>query len=149
MWLVAKAQQWGGLCAKQQAVSETEYWERGMNFVDAVKSAFARFADFATRSSRSEYWWFMLFYFLVGLVVTIIQFTMEMTRGIIDLLVFLVFIVPTISVTARRLHDIGRSGWWLLIGLIPLIGGLILLYWAVKPGDDGDNRFGANPLGAA
>lgn len=120
-----------------------------MNFVDAVKSAFACFADFATRSSRSEYWWFMLFYFLVGLAVTIIQFTMEMTRGIIDLLVFLVFIVPTISVTARRLHDIGRSGLWLLIGLIPLIGGLILLYWAVKPGEDGDNRFGANPLGAA
>ena len=120
-----------------------------MNFVDAVKSAFARFADFATRSSRSEYWWFMLFYFLVGLVVTIIQFTMEMTRGIIDLLVFLVFIVPTISVTARRLHDIGRSGWWQLIVLIPLLGALILIFWAVKPGEDGDNRFGANPLGAA
>ncbi|MCZ6482632.1 MAG: DUF805 domain-containing protein [Alphaproteobacteria bacterium] len=146
---MAKAQQWGGLSAKHQAVSETEYWERGMNFVDAVKSAFARFADFATRSSRSEYWWFMLFYFLVGLVVTIIQFTMEMTSGIIDLLVFLVCIVPTISVSARRLHDIGRSGWWLLIGLIPLIGALILIFWAVKPGEDGDNRFGANPLGAA
>ena len=129
-----------------------------MNFVDAVKSAFARFADFATRSSRSEYWWFMLFYFLVGLVVSPIEFTiefsvfgqgMEMTSGIIDLLVFLVFIVPTISVTGRRLHDIGRSGWWLLIVLIPLIGALILLYWAVKPGEDGDNRFGANPLSAA
>ncbi len=120
-----------------------------MNFFDAVKSAFARFADFKTRSSRSEYWWFMLFYFLVGLVATIIQVTMEMTGGIIDLLVFLVFIVPTISVTGRRLHDIGRSGWWLLIGLIPLIGTLILLYWVVKRGEDGDNRFGANPLGAA
>ncbi len=100
----------------------------------------------------------MLFYFLVGLVVSPIEFTiefsvfgqgMEMTSGIIDLLVFLVFIVPTISVTGRRLHDIGRSGWWLLIVLIPLIGALILLYWAVKRGEDGDNRFGANPLGAA
>ncbi len=125
-----------------------------MNFVDSVKSAFARFADFATRSSRSEFWWFMLFYFLVGLVVSIIEFTlfgqgMEMASGIINLLVFLVFIVPTISVTARRLHDIGRSGWWQLIGLIPLIGALVLLYWAVKTGEDGDNRFGANPLGAA
>ncbi len=129
-----------------------------MNFVDAVKSAFARFADFATRSSRSEYWWFMLFYFLVGLVVSIIGFTiessvfgqgMEMTSGIIDLLVFLVFIVPTISVTARRLHDIGRSGWWQLMALIPLLGALILLFWVVKRGEDGDNRFGANPLGAA
>ncbi len=125
-----------------------------MNFVDAVKSAFARFNDFETRSSRSEFWWFMLLYFLVGLVVGIIEFTlfgqgMGMTRGIIDLLVFLVFFVPTISVTARRLHDIGRSGWWQLIGLIPLIGALVLLYWAVKTGEDGDNRFGANPLGAA
>ncbi len=129
-----------------------------MNFVDAVKSAFVCSDDFATRSSRSEYWWFMLFYFLVGLVVSPIEFTiefsvfgqgMEMTSGIIDLLVFLVFIVPTISVTGRRLHDIGRSGWWLLIVLIPLIGALILLYWAVKRGEDGDNRFGANPLGAA
>ncbi len=129
-----------------------------MNFVDAVKSAFARFADFATRSSRSEFWWFMLFYFLVGLVVSIIGFTiessvfgqgMEMTSGIIDLLVFLVFIVPTISVTARRLHDIGRSGWWQLMALIPLLGALILLFWVVKRGEDGDNRFGANPLGAA
>ena len=125
-----------------------------MNFVDAVKSAFARFNDFETRSSLSEFWWFMLFYFLVGLVVSIIEFTvfgqgMEMTRGIIDLLVFLVLLVPTISVTARRLHDIGRSGWWQLIGLIPLIGAVILLYWAVKTGEDGDNRFGINPLGAA
>ncbi len=120
-----------------------------MNFVDAVKSAFVCSDDFATRSSRSEYWWFMLFYFLVSLVVTIIQFKMEMTRGTIYLLVFLVFIMPTISVTGRRLHDIGRSGCWLLIVLIPLIGALILLYWAVKRGEDGDNRFGANPLGAA
>ncbi len=125
-----------------------------MNFVDAVKSAFARFNDFETRSSLSEFWWFMLFYFLVGLVVSIIEFTvfgqgMEMTRGIIDLLVFLVLLVPTISVTARRRHDIGRSGWWQLIGLIPLLGVLILLYWVVKPGEDGDNHFGANPLGAA
>jgi len=120
-----------------------------MNFVDAVKSAFVCSDDFATRSSRSEYWWFMLFYFLVSLVVTIIQFKMEMTRGTIYLLVFLVFIMPTISVTGRRLHDIGRSGWWLLIVLIPLIGALILLYWAVKRGEYGDNRFGANPLGAA
>ncbi len=51
--------------------------------------------------------------------------------------------------TARRLHDIGRSGWWQFIGLIPLIGALILLYWAVQTGEDGDNRFGANSLGAA
>ncbi len=143
---------------KAKANSETEYWESGMNFVDAVKSAFARFADFATRSSRSEFWWFMLFYFLVVLVVSIIGFTiessvfgqgMEMTSGIIDLLIFLVFIVPTISVTARRLHDTGRSGWWQLMALIPLLGALILLFWVVKRGEDGDNRFGANPLGAA
>ncbi len=125
-----------------------------MNFVDAVKSAFARFADFATRSSRSEYWWFTLFYLLVILVVNITESSvfgqgMEMTSGIINLLVLLVIIVPTISVTARRLHDIGRSGWWQLIALIPLLGVLILLYWVVKPGEDGDNRFGANPLGAA
>lgn len=120
-----------------------------MNFSEAISAGFAGYLDFNTRSSRSAYWYWSLFAVLVGIA-----------TGVIDLIVFgpgtsalnilasLALLLPGLAVGVRRLHDLNRSGWWLLIALIPIIGALVLLYWFVQPGTDGDNDFGSNPLGS-
>ena len=119
-----------------------------MNLVDAVKSAFTRYVDFSTRSSRSEYWWLFLSYIILVILLSFIDgFVLGM--GILPLIVMLVYFIPTLAVTVRRLHDVGRSGWWIFIALVPLVGFLIMIYWMVISGEEGDNRFGANPLGSA
>ncbi len=132
-----------------------------MGFGNSIRLGFIGYFNFSIRSSRSEYWWWILFWVLGGIIATVVNsivfgptieqsnFGGTMTRydgGIFGSIFSLVVLIPTIAVSCRRLHDINMSGWWLLIVLIPLIGVLILLYWFVKTGDDGMNRFGANPL---
>jgi uncharacterized membrane protein YhaH (DUF805 family) len=116
-----------------------------MNFVDAVKSVFGKFATFQGRACRSEYWYFYLFYMLVYIVAAVI----DAVTGIpvLSLIFALVVMIPFLALTVRRLHDTDRSGWWVLIGLIPLIGAILLLVWFCTRGTTGDNRFGADPLG--
>jgi uncharacterized membrane protein YhaH (DUF805 family) len=122
-----------------------------MNFQEAISSGLSRYIDFDTRSSRSEYWYWVLFVFIVSIVAAVIDsliFGSEMmgpVRGLLTLALF----VPGIAIGVRRLHDIGRSGWWILIALIPVIGFLVLIYWFVQAGDSGDNEFGGDPLGGA
>lgn len=125
-----------------------------MGFMEAVKMAlFQRFVDFQGRSRRSEYWWFFLFQFLFSIVGQIVIGILAAAipilgavLGIVFLIALLALILPGIAVSIRRLHDLDKSGWWLLIGLIPLAG-LILLYWFCLTGTDGDNRFGSDPKG--
>jgi uncharacterized membrane protein YhaH (DUF805 family) len=95
------------------------------------------------RARRTEYW----MYFLVYLVILILASLLDALGGLglIGGLVALAHLVPSITVGVRRLHDIGRSGWWLLIALVPLIGWIIALYWAAKEGDAQDNAYGSNP----
>jgi len=109
-----------------------------MNFVDAVKNCFIKYVGFDGRATRSEYWWWVLFIFAVAIVAGLLDL------GMIGNLFSLATLLPSIAVGARRLHDIGKSGWWQLIGLIPLIGWLVLIYWAVQP-SEGDNAFGPAP----
>ena len=106
-----------------------------MSFIEAVKSCLAGYVKFSGRASRSEYWWFVLFYFLVALVSA---FLGHIISGLVALALFL----PSLAVAVRRLHDIGKSGWWILIGFVPLVGWLILLYFAVQPSQDGANDYG-------
>jgi len=110
-----------------------------MNFADAVKTCFTKYLDFNGRASRSEFWWFTLFY-LLGAVVTSIIST------VLYFIFALAILLPAIAVGVRRLHDTNRSGWWMLISLIPLIG-LVLIYFYVLESDAGENNFGA-PAGA-
>ena len=98
------------------------------------------------RARRTEYWMYLLVY--VGIVIVAGVLDALLNSQLISGLVALAHLIPTITVGVRRLHDIGRSGWWLLVALIPLIGWLIALYWAVKEGDAHDNAYGANPKAA-
>lgn len=109
-----------------------------MDFTTSVKTCFAKFADFSGRATRSEYWWFVLAYFILALVTGFIH-------EYLYFLVVLVFLVPMISAGVRRLHDIGKTGWLLLIGLIPLVG-LVLIYFMVQPTQPESNQYGAPPL---
>lgn len=109
-----------------------------MNFVDAVKNCFVNYVGFSGRATRSEYWWWVLFVLVIAVVMELLNL------GMIGSLVPLVTLLPSIAVGARRLHDIGKSGWWQLLALIPLIGWLVLIYWAVQP-SDGDNDHGPAP----
>lgn len=115
-----------------------------MNFIDAIKAGFSGYFDFRGRSSRSEYWWFLLFVMVVNLVVSIL----DTTNGLIVILVYLGLLIPMLSVQVRRLHDINRSGWWILIAFVPLVGAILLLVWHCSKGTQGDNRFGIDPLGS-
>ena len=115
-----------------------------MNFIDAIKAGFSGYFDFRGRSSRSEYWWFLLFVMVVNLVVSIL----DTTNGLIVILVYLGLLIPMLSVQVRRLHDINRSGWWILIAFVPLVGAILLIVWHCSKGTQGDNRFGMDPLGS-
>jgi len=96
-----------------------------MTFTESIQTCFKKYAEFNGRATRSEFWWWVLFTFLFS---AFLQLLSQKLGSIFSLAVFL----PSIAVTSRRLHDIGRSGWWQLIGLIPLIGWIIMIFWSVK-----------------
>lgn len=109
-----------------------------MNFQEAVQTCFRKYADFTGRASRSEYWWFVLAYLIVAIVAGFIH-------EVLYFVVVLAFLLPLLAAGARRLHDIGKSGWWLLLGLIPLVN-LVLIYFAVQPSQPDSNEYGAPPF---
>ena len=99
-----------------------------MDFVQAIKSCLGQYATFSGRASRSEYWWFFLFQVIVLIIASVLG-------DIVNLLVSLALLLPALAVGARRLHDIGRSGWWQLLVLTG-IGVLLLIFWWVQPSSD-------------
>ncbi len=104
-----------------------------MTFTESIQICFKKYAEFNGRATRSEFWWWVLFTFLLS---TCSQVLSQKLGSIFSLAVFL----PSIAVTSRRLHDIGRSGWWQLIGLIPIIGWVIMIFWCVKE-SSGSNEY--------
>jgi uncharacterized membrane protein YhaH (DUF805 family) len=111
--------------------------------------ALRRYAEFSGRSRRKEYWFFTLFFVLASFVAVAIDMVLgtldeETGVGVVGGLLTLALLLPSFAVTIRRLHDTGRSGWWLLLFFVPLIG-LVGFYFMVKDGDRGDNRFGPDP----
>jgi len=120
-----------------------------MDFQTAIRTVLKdKYATFSGRAARSEYWWFALFSFVASLILNVIDIMLFGNESLmsIDLIFSLAILLPSIAVGVRRLHDLGRSGWWLLIILIPLIGILILLFFFVQKGTDGPNEHGADPL---
>ncbi len=115
-----------------------------MNFGQAITSGFSNYVNFSDRAIRSAYWFWALFTTIGMLVTGGIDGVDGMTLAYP--IFGLVTILPSLAVAVRRLHDLDRSGWWLLLALIPLIGSIVLLIWFCTRGTDGSNRFGPDPL---
>nr|WP_010105424.1 DUF805 domain-containing protein [Verminephrobacter aporrectodeae] len=103
-----------------------------MNFFSAVESCLTQFAVFSGRATRSEFWWFALFRWLLLMGFLILGAALDEVFETIGWGLSFLLLLPDLAVGARRLHDIDRSGWWLLLQVIPL-GFLVLLYWWVQP----------------
>ena len=99
-----------------------------------------KYADFTGRARRKEYWMFTLFNAIIVTVLELIGFSILLG------LYSLATLVPVWAVTARRLHDINRSGWWQLLSLIPIVGQIIVFIWLITIGTQGENQYGADPL---
>jgi len=124
---------------------EEEYADKKMediNFFQSLKICFKKFVDFKGRASRSEYWWYALF----TSIISIPSYLPNETAQVLGGLAWLIILLPTLAVTVRRLHDINKSGWFLLISFIPIIGTIIILVMVIEKGTLGKNRFGEYPL---
>ena len=96
-----------------------------MTFIESIQTCFKKYAEFDGRASRSEFWWWALFVVLISAAAQAIGDTAATLVGLGTLL-------PSIAVSARRLHDINRSGWWQLVGFIPVVGWIIVIYWCAQ-----------------
>lgn len=122
-----------------------------MNFGQAIKSGFSNYVTFSGRAARSEFWYWTLFVVLVTMAAGILDrglfdFDESTTTGVFGPLVSLIFFLPGLAVSVRRLHDLDRTGWWLLL-VLTIIGVILLIIWDCIKGTTGPNRFGPDPLG--
>lgn len=130
-----------------------------MSFTEAIRAVLSKYATLSGRAARPEYWWWVLFIVLLNIVTRLVdggviapalgfeRFEHDAGQPL-SLIAAVALFLPGLCVSARRLHDIDRSGWWLLVAFIPLLGVLLLLYWVTRPGTSGSNRFGAPPSAA-
>ena len=118
-----------------------------MGFKEAVQSCLSQYATFTGRARRSEYWYFTLFNALLGFVIGVIGslFLGETLTNVLTWLVTLALLAPGLAVSVRRLHDIGKSGWALLFALITVVGWILIIVWACKDSEPGENQYGPNP----
>lgn len=118
----------------------------------AARHVLSNYATFSGRATRYEFWWWVLAVLLTLLVCGLIDALLlapllgfevgEDAAQPLSSVVSLGLLIPNIAVAMRRLHDMGRAGWWLLIGLVPIVGALVLLYFYVQPSEPGDNQYG-------
>jgi uncharacterized membrane protein YhaH (DUF805 family) len=111
-----------------------------MDFKQAVMTALQKYVDFSGRATRPEFWWFFLFQIVIFIVTSMIH-------PILYAIAALGLLLPGLGVGVRRLHDIGKSGWWLLLGFVPIVG-LVLVWWFAQPGVPAGNAYGG-PAGDA
>lgn len=127
-------------CGSSQ-VGRTVSQSGGMvSFTEAISLAFNNYLNFNGRATRAEFWWFFLFTTLLSLVTQAIDTFSSI--GILNLISSLIVLIPSLSVGVRRLHDINKSGWWLLLWFAIIIGWIVLLIWQVRPSDKGTNQYG-------
>lgn len=121
-----------------------------MDFMTAVRTCLSKYVDFSGRARRSEYWYFALFSFLVSAVTTFLDVALgtdyegPTSGGLVNTVASLALFLPSLAVGVRRLHDTDRSGWWILIGIIPIIGWILLIVWFCTDSKP-DNAYGPNP----
>ena len=144
-----------------------------MSFIESIRTVLSKYAVFNGRARRSEYWWYTLAVAIVSAILSAVLIapgysaymtsTMEwsmagdpaapmpampgslVTGYLIMSLVNLALLLPSLGVTVRRLHDTGRSGFWIFLGLVPIVGGIILIVWEASAGTPGPNQFGPDP----
>ncbi|MEJ5867345.1 DUF805 domain-containing protein [Pseudokineococcus sp. 5B2Z-1] len=119
-----------------------------MSFAQSVKTVLKKYAVFSGRARRSEYWWFYLFTIIVSIPAAIIDgeifgYAMDDPAPLQGLLT-LALLLPSLAVTVRRLHDVDRRGWWILIGIVPIVGWIVLLVFTVTDSKP-DNAYGLTP----
>lgn len=107
-----------------------------MKFGPAVSTCLSKYATFSGRATRSEFWWFYLFTFLINWIASLAA------GNLVSLLISLAFVLPLWAAGARRLHDIGRTGWWQLL-FITVIGILLLIFWYAQETKPEENKYGA------
>lgn len=129
--------------------------------VQATRMVLSKYATFSGRATRSEFWWWVLSVFVVlaisrlidgALIAPMLGFEsfQEEAGQPLSVIISLLILLPNLAVGARRLHDIGKSGWWLLMGLIPVVGFVVLLYFDVQPSEENANEFGLpEPFGSS
>ena len=121
-----------------------------VGFGEAISRGLRNYFNFSGRATRAEYWWWGLFIVPAGIVLAVVDTltgTMGMfgDSGLLGGLFELGVIVPSLALGVRRLHDINRTGWWLLLIFVIVIGWIVLIVWAIKRGDDGPNKYGPDP----
>ncbi|CAA0125111.1 Inner membrane protein YhaH [Halioglobus japonicus] len=109
-----------------------------------------KYAQFSGRARRKEYWFFVLFNLIISIALTFVDSVIgtlntETGYGVLSGIYSLAVLIPSLAVSFRRLHDTGRNAWWLLIGLIPIIGAIVLLVFMVQDSQEGENEYGASP----
>lgn len=140
------------------------------NLKEAIRICYAKYTDFSGRACRAEYWYWQLFNMLIplsGFVILILFFVLDLItnepsgeyqeaqegNAVVFIIICILWLIalgnliPTLAVTVRRLHDIGKSGWWYFIVFIPIIGGILLLIWMCQDSEHGINEYGKNPKG--
>ena len=105
-----------------------------MTFVESIKVCISKYAEFNGRATRPEFWWWCLFTVLAGVALSVVS-------NVLSVLFSLGTLLPSLAVCARRLHDTNRSGWWQLVGLVPLLGWIVLIVWCVQEAKE-PNNFG-------
>jgi uncharacterized membrane protein YhaH (DUF805 family) len=113
-----------------------------VSFGDSIKTCFTKYVDFKGRASRPEYWWFFLSYIVLYVIFLAIRVPA------LAILIALAYLLPLLAAAVRRLHDTGRSGWWYLIALVPLVGAIILIVYLASVGNPGSNAYGPPPGGS-
>src|SRR5436190_1392454 len=109
-------------------------------------SVLKKYTVFSGRARRQEYWMFTLFSVIISIVLsTIDSQLLKASPGILSSIYSLAVLLPSLAVTARRLHDTGRTGWWMLISLVPVVGWIIIIVFLVQDSQSGDNQYGPNP----
>jgi uncharacterized membrane protein YhaH (DUF805 family) len=111
-----------------------------VSFPDAIRLGFQHYFDFRSRSTRAEYWWWLLFVILTQQALNVVNIRIGILFG-------LAVLIPGLALGTRRLHDINKSGWWLLMwfGIFLIVPVIVLIVWHTKPSDEGTNKYGPDP----
>ncbi len=109
-----------------------------------------KYAVFTGRARRKEYWYFLLFNIIISIILSAVDgmtgsYNPQTGMGLLGTIYVLAILLPAVGVSIRRLHDTGRSGWWVLLSLIPLLGTIVLLVFMLQDSKPGSNQYGANP----